>query len=139
MTPAADISHKSPRLLLTLLVWLLLGLQGLTPLVHAHTQVPKTHGGFHLPEFQQHQNAPGGWMQAHFAQDDGVAIGVAQGLPHQLPRADASPPALAPAPLFALSQRVPAGAAWAQAPPAASVSSSLFFSPPAQAPPHDLL
>ena len=138
MTAVSPFFCNARRQLFTLLVWLLLGLQAMTPLVHAHTQAQPVHGGFHLPEFQPHQIADGAAM-AYFDQNDGMAIGVAQGLPHQPLLAAMPQPAVAATPHRILPQPVPPGSAWAQAPPFAVASVPYFSTPPSQAPPLVLL
>ncbi len=139
--PDARVSRNSPRLLLTLLVWLLLGLQALTPLVHAHIQDAGTHRDSHLLELQQAQSDVSGWVNAHFSQDHGMAVGMAQGMPRQPPRgiAELPPAALVSVPLWSLAPTVLTDAAWAQAPPTVLTLALHFFSPPAQAPPPVLL
>lgn len=120
-----------------LMVWLLLGLQVLAPLVHAHTQVKVTHGGFHLPEFQQRESSHGGWIHTHLDQDDGMAVGVAQGAPQQPHRwvAEPQPLALSPVTQFGRVLLLVVGDRWMLAPPTVLYSLFEFSSPPSQAPP----
>jgi hypothetical protein len=139
MTALAVFFRTACRQLLTLLVWLLLGLQVMTPLVHAHTHASPTHSGFHLPEFQQQHQDANGWVTAHFSQNDGMAVGVAQGLPHPPQRAAVAQAALPADARPVLPQPLCFGCAWAQAPPFIPVSFLYFSTPPSQAPPPVLL
>jgi hypothetical protein len=127
------------RQLVTLLVWLLLGLQVLTPLVHAHTRVNPVHSGFHLPEFQHPRALAVDGVQAQFSYDDGIAIGVAAGVPQHLPRVGLAHALLPAEPRWRMPQAVCCGAAWAHAPPTIPALPAVYFTPPSQAPPPVLL
>lgn len=130
------------RSFFVLMVWLLLGLQVLAPLVHAHTQAKVTHGGFHLPEFQQHDSSHGGWAHPHLDQNDGMAVGVAQGAPQPPHRWVAEPQSLALVPVTPFARvllLMAGGSAWMLASPTGLYPLFEFSSPPAQAPPFVLL